>query len=181
MTNTLSVVLAHTDSHTTQRFNSTVLQGKFLQLCLEMFGFCFNVYSFDYFSCTDHVSMWHMLKLIASLIYIEFMFFSLLAFGFFFFFCLALLLSVYVYMMYMKGYTHVHMFVGVHVCGGQKLASYVFLDHCPFYLLKQVPLLSLRLTNSPNLALQLVLGILPLPPEYWWATMPNSFCGVLVF
>lgn len=86
-------------------------------------------------------------------------------------FCFALLLSVDVYMVYINGYVHVHMFVGgcacVQACGGVELASDIFLDHCPFYLRRQGLLLSLELTDSAHPALQLALGILPLPPGCW--------------
>lgn len=132
-TNTLSFALAyrfltqHADS-----CNSTVLQRKFRALCLEMCGFDIRVCSFCMFLPAQIIlHPAHAEALLqVSYIYIGSLF---LTSSLWVLFCFALLSRVYVYRRYMNGYVHVHVCACLYTCGGQKLASDVFLDLCPFH------------------------------------------------
>lgn len=66
------------------------------------------------------------------------------------------------------------------LCEGQKLTPGVFLDHSPFYILRQI--FNPELSDTAVLASQLALGPLPPSPELWdyrQVTPPSSFMWLL--
>lgn len=68
--------------------------------------------------------------------------------------------------------------VYVHVCGGQKLISDIFLNHSPPYCLIQGSLLNLEFDNSAGLASQRTPGILLSLPLRCWDYNACCYAGV---